>query len=76
MQQERQRLAERPLDRGNPRRTGPLKGKYAQRTVGGTALPQWQHEMTGAGRVWYCVDKKARTVWITKVSLTHPKETD
>jgi len=73
---ERERLEEKPTDRGNPRRTGPLKGKYAERSVAGRKLPQWQHEITAAGRIWYCLDRERRTIWVTKVSLSHPKETD
>lgn len=76
MAAEQRRLAERPTERGNPRRTGPLKGKYATRNVAGQKLPQWQHEITGAGRVWYCIDRKEHIVWVTKVSLSHPKETE
>jgi hypothetical protein len=41
--------------------------------IGGKRLPQWQHEITGAGRVWYCPDKEVRVVWITYVSLAHPQ---
>lgn len=73
----RTRLRTRPMDRSdNPRRTGPLHGKLATRRVGDQTLPQWQHEMTGSGRVWYCPDRETQTVWVTKIGLSHPKETD
>jgi len=77
MEAERTRLRTRPLDRsGNPRRTAQLKGGLATRRIGDTSLPQWQQELTSAGRLWYCPDKQTRTVWITKVDLQHPKKTD
>lgn len=77
MTAERDRLRARPMDRSrNPRRTGPLAGPLATRRVGTKTLPQWQHELTAAGRIWYCPDKDERIVWVTKVSLSHPKETD
>lgn len=77
MDAERTRLRTRPLDRSvNPRRTGQLKGGLATRRIGGDALPQWQQELTSAGRLWYCPDKKTRTVWIVMVDLRHPKATD
>lgn len=77
MDAERTRLRTRPLDRSaNPRRTAQLKGGLATRTIGGKTLPQWQQELTSAGRLWYCPDKQARTVWVTKVDLQHPKATD
>lgn len=74
---ERERLLTRPLDRSaNPRRTHVLQGKLGERNIGGVKLQQWQHELAGAGRIWYCPDKDARIVWITAVSLSHPKATD
>ncbi len=74
---ERERLRNRPLDRSaNPRRTGQLKAELATRKVGEKILPQWQQELTTAGRLWYCPDKESRTIWITKVDLSHPKRTD
>lgn len=77
MMTERDRLHQRPMDRSrNPRRTGPLAGPLATRRIGKKVLPQWQHELTGAGRIWYCPDKDDRVVWITKVSLAHPKATE
>jgi hypothetical protein len=73
----RKRLRTRPLDRSdNPRRTGRLHGELGGRRIGEQTLPQWQHEMTAAGRIWYCPDKESKTVWVTKVSLGHTKETE
>jgi len=77
MQAERERLRERPLDRSaNPRRTAQLRAGLATRKVGGLTLPQWQHELTSGGRIWYCPDKDGRIIWVTKVALAHPKATD
>lgn len=75
--EELKRLQLRPIDRSqNPRRTAPLRFELAHRRIGSKSLPQWQHELTSAGRIWYCIDQDERTVWITKVSLRHPKETE
>jgi hypothetical protein len=72
---ERQRL--RPLERSdNPNRTHQLKPPLAEKMVGGARLPQWQHEISGGGRVFYCPDRTHRTVWVTRVDLGHPRETD
>ena len=77
MEKERHRLRERPLDRdANPRRTHQLRGPLGSRTISGKKLPQWQHEITGAGRVWYCPDKEVRVVWVTYFLLHHPQLTD
>lgn len=71
------RLRSRPLDRSaNPRRTGQLKGRLGSRRIGETTLPQWQQELSAAGRLWYCPDKTNRVVDITLVALAHPKATD
>ncbi len=76
MQAERVRLTERPLDRSaNPKRTHKLKGELAIRVIAGQKFEQWQHELTGAGRIWYCPDKESRIIWVTRVSLRHPNET-
>ena len=77
MGDEKERLHVRPMDRGdNPRRTHPLKGSRAKVTIQGERVPVWQREPTSAGRIWYAPDKKTHTVWITKVSLSHPKENE
>ena len=77
MAAERERLRTRPLDRSaNPRRTARLQGGLSSRSVDGKPLPQWQHEITSAGRVWYCPDKHEHIVWVTQVDLNHPKSTE
>ena len=58
-----------------PRRTHPLKGTLQFHRIGNKRLAQWQHEITGAGRIWYCIDREERVVWIVMVSLRHPRET-
>lgn len=74
MASEKERFHSRPLDRSdNPRRTHPLKSSRGSTTILGEALPVWQREPTSGGRIWYAPDKKERIVWITKVSLSHPK---
>jgi hypothetical protein len=35
-----------------------------------------QHEVTGAGRLWYCIDGEHRTVWLTDAVTGHPKATE
>jgi len=73
----RERLRLRPLDRSdNPNRTHQLKGQLAQKLIGDRKLPQWQHEITAAGRLFYCPDREARVVWVTRVDLAHPGETE
>ncbi|MDQ1324236.1 MAG: hypothetical protein QG587_1572 [Chloroflexota bacterium] len=72
----RDRLRTRPLDRSdNPNRTHRLKPPLHEGRVGDARLPQWQHEITAAGRIWYCPDRESQTVWVTRVSLGAPRET-
>ena len=72
----RDRLRTRPLDRSdNPNRTHRLKPPLHEGRVGDAKLPQWQHEITAAGRIWYCPDSESHTVWVTRVSLEPPRET-
>jgi hypothetical protein len=53
-----------------------LKGKLSTDMYGGKALPQWQYEVTGGGRIWYLVDYDTRTCWLKFASPRHPKATD
>jgi hypothetical protein len=39
-------------------------------------MEQWQYEVTSAGRLWYCIDDKRRTVWLTDAMPGHPKATE
>jgi hypothetical protein len=36
----------------------------------------WQHEVTGAARVWYRVDQESLLVEVVEVHRGHPKETE
>jgi hypothetical protein len=73
----RGRLLLRPLDRSdNPNRTHQLRPPLAEKVIGGKRLPQWQHEISSSGRVFYCPDRTDGVVWVTKVDLARPKETD
>ncbi len=73
----RERLRLRPLDRSdNPNRTHQLRPPLAEKVIGGKRLPQWQHEITSSGRVFYCPGPADMVVWVTRVDLAHPKETD
>lgn len=70
-------LRTRPLDRSdNPGRTHRLRPPLDAKRIGGVTLQQWQHEFTSAGRIFYCPDPSTRTVWVTRVDLAHPKETE
>jgi hypothetical protein len=33
-------------------------------------MEQWQFEVTSGGRIWYAIDDRTRTLW-----LTHPAQT-
>ena len=57
-------------------RQHPLKGSLSSRTVNDVAMDQWQYEVTAGGRIWYCIDDRQRTVWMTDVSVGHPKATE
>ena len=63
-----------------PRRRGgrqhPLRGRRRLHPVDGVEKEQWQYEVTGSGRIWYCIDDRKKTVWLTRVSPGHPKATD
>jgi hypothetical protein len=65
-----------PLKPKNPRRQHRLKGSLGVREVGGKPLQQWQYEVTGGGRVWYCPDPDSNTVWLAAASTGHPKATE
>lgn len=70
-------LRSAPTRPRNPARQHQLKGaSLGERVVEGRTVEQWQYEVTGAGRVWYCPDPEKRTVWISFASTSHPKITD
>jgi len=53
-----------------------LRHQLAMGMVKGRELEHWQLEVTGAGRVWYLVDRETRTIWIDYAAPGHPKATD
>ena len=57
-------------------RQHPLRGKLGTRSVNGELLDQWQYEVTGGGRLWYCIDDKRHLVWLTGAMTGHPKVTE
>lgn len=69
-----ERITADPRDRNE--RQHPLKGTLGTRLVNGETLEQWQYEVTGAGRLWYCIDDQHRTVWLTDATTGHPKDTE
>lgn len=54
----------------------PLAGPLANRTHKGRDLPQWQLDVSSAGRLWYVIDALRHTVWVTLASTGHPGATD
>lgn len=70
-------LSRDPRDRSaTASRRHPLKGELATRELKGVRLEQWQYELTGAGRVWYCIDDAHRRVLLTLAVTGHPKQTE
>lgn len=70
-------LSRQPRERSRgASRQHPLKGQLAAREIKGVRLEQWQFEVTGAGRVWYCIDDAHQRVLLTLVTTGHPKETE
>lgn len=69
-------LTYRPDDPSNLGRQHRLRGELGSRMIGGKSLDQWQYEVTGSGRIWYCIDPERRIVWITLAKTGHPNQTD
>ena len=62
--------------RHRSKRQHPLRGRFATATANGVELPQWQYEVTGGGRIWYCIDDDEKAIWLTAVHIGHPKATE
>lgn len=62
--------------RARSQRQHPLKGDLSARSVGERLLEQWQYEVTGAGRIWYCIDDERRVVYLTLAMVGHPRQTE
>jgi hypothetical protein len=60
----------------NPSRHHQLKGSLSTRTQNGVVLEQWQHEISGAGRIWFLIDEDNLTVWVVHVGAGHPSKTE
>jgi hypothetical protein len=69
-------LTRAPRDRSNPARQSQLRLDLATRTIGGREFEQWQYEVTGGGRIWYCPDPEKMSVFITYAGVGHPRATD
>ncbi len=44
--------------------------------VNGQEMEQWQYGVTGAGRLWCCIDDDRQTVWLTGATTGHPEATE
>lgn len=53
-----------------------LRGELSMHTFGGRELEQWQIKVSSSGRVWYLIDDEKHTVWLTRATPAHPKETE
>ena len=53
-----------------------LQGSPRVHLINSVEMEQWQYEVTGAGRVWYCIDDKRMTLWLTWASPGHPRATE
>ena len=69
-------LSERPTTPVNRARQHPLRGTLSTREVHKMILDQWQYEVTGSARIWYCPDMDNQTVWVVDVHTRHPKQTE
>jgi hypothetical protein len=67
-------LSDKPRERSD--RNHPLRGDLGRGQVGGELLERWQHEVTGAARIWFLIDDERKTVWFEMVSIGHPKATE
>ncbi len=69
-------LIHRPTEPTVHSRQQRLKGELGTRMIRGVNLEQWQYEVTGGGRIWYCPDPDQRIVWLTLAATGHPQQTD
>src|SRR5690606_28535881 len=61
-------LRRHPARPRDPARQHRLRGLLAEREIDGRRLPQWQYEVAGGGRVWYCPDGERRVVRLVAVA--------
>ena len=69
-------IVKNPRDSAQPGRQHRLNGGLGTRSVAGRDLEQWQYEVTGGGRIWYCIDDAKKRVVLTLATTKHPKETE
>ena len=69
-------LRTRPASPVNPDRQHRLKLALKSRKIKEKTLEQWQYEVTGSARIWYCRDPESKTVYITHAGTRHPKATE
>ena len=69
-------LTRAPRDRSNPARQAQLRLDLATRTIGGKEFEQWQYEVTGGGRIWYCPNPEKMIVLVTYAAVGHPRAID
>ncbi|WP_437083644.1 hypothetical protein [Streptomyces sp. enrichment culture] len=69
-------LRTEPLSRENWNRQHQLRGRLATREWKGSALEQWEFEVTSGGRVRYLVSPETSTVILVYASTRHPKDTE
>lgn len=70
-----ERLRADPRTGAPPNRMHRLKADFKERTVGGNRFEQWRYEITGGGRIWYCIDAAGRRLLLTYVGSGHPART-
>ncbi len=68
-------MRERPVPLAESPRHHRLHGDLATGPARGRVLDRWQIEVTGAGRIWYLVDREKPTIWIDYAGPAHPKAT-
>jgi hypothetical protein len=69
-------VALRTQPRNRTDRNHPLKGSLAAKDVDGHQLERWQHEVTGAARIFFLIDDQKRTIWFEEVHIGQPKKTE
>lgn len=64
-----------PRSGAPPNRMHRLKADLKTRIVGGVEHERWQYEITGGGRIWYCIDDRRTTLHLTYAGTGHPSRT-
>lgn len=69
----KERLRAAPTERTDVQKR--LKGSLGTRVFRGVDMEQWQYDISSGARIWYCIDRDARVVWLTNASAGHPTAT-